>query len=278
MSSSPSTQPLPEATASTDDISGSKDISEPRRDRGQRADKPGGASDSSSRNDSRRQRQNTGQRRWNNSRAQGRIQRFLASSAEVNSEPDATSLHPESVQLETPPASTHSQPNNNYRRSPHTARGRSANHQGQDSSTGQRRRAARFNPALSKAPEGVSRQTGSPPKGSDGNPSRKRTRAPPGDDLTSILTFALSNLPYPECMICFNPILPGHPSWSCSPKEDKDAQSCWNTFHLKCIKPWAEKSVKDTEDAWRARGEERKGEWRCPGCQSKREIVPRKYR
>ena len=72
-------------------------------------------------------------------------------------------------------------------------------------------------------------------------------------------------------------MLPGHPSWSCSPKEEKDAQSCWNTFHLKCIKPWAEKSVKDTEDAWRARGEERKGEWRCPGCQSKREIVPRKY-
>lgn len=78
-------------------------------------------------------------------------------------------------------------------------------------------------------------------------------------------------------MICFNPILPGQPSWSCSPKEEKDAQLCWNTFHLKCIKPWAEKSVKDTEDAWKARGEERKGEWRCPGCQSKRELVPRKY-
>ncbi|KAI0000621.1 hypothetical protein BJV74DRAFT_876894 [Russula compacta] len=78
-------------------------------------------------------------------------------------------------------------------------------------------------------------------------------------------------------MICFNPIRPEQPTWSCSPSGEKEAQSCWNTFHLKCIQPWAEKSVKDMEEAWRARGEEKKGEWRCPGCQSKREIVPRKY-
>jgi hypothetical protein len=204
--------------------------------------------------------------------------RLLASPTALNPELlDTTLSRPQSVQQESPAASTPSQPNN-HRRTPHPSRGRPTNAQSQDPNPpGQRRRAARFNPALSEPTAGVSGTGKDAPAQAGGNSSRKRTRAPPGDDLTSILTFALSNPPYPECMICFNPILPGHPSWSCSPKEEKDAQSCWNTFHLKCIKPWAEKSVKDTEDAWRARGEERKGEWRCPGCQSQREIVPRKY-
>ena len=280
MSSSPSTQPQPDETTNTSHISGSKELPEYRRNRGQRALNSGGVSDTPSRNDTRRQRHNAGQRRRNNSQGPGRNKRLLASSATLNSGLDATSLRPQSDRLESSPASTHSQSNNHHRRIPHTAR--PPNSQGQDSTTtplaGQRRRAARFNPALSEpAASSVTRKADAPAQASGGNSSRRRTRAPPGDDLTSILTFALSNPPFPECMICFNPILPGHPSWSCSPKEEKDAQSCWNTFHLKCIKPWAEKSVKETEDAWRARGEERKGEWRCPACQSKREIVPRRY-
>lgn len=278
MSSSPSTQPLPDATASTNHLSANTEVPESLRNRGQRALNPSDASDTSRRNDTRRQRQNEGTRRGNNSRGPGKNKRLLALSATLNSELDATSFRPQSARLESPPASTHSQSNNHYRRTPHSARGRPTNSQGQDPTPpGQRRRAARFNPALSEPTASVTGKADVPAQASGGNSSRKRTRAPPGDDLTSILTFALSNPPFPECMICFNPMLPGHPSWSCSPKEEKDAQSCWNTFHLKCIKPWAEKSVKDTEDAWRARGEERKGEWRCPGCQSKREIVPRKY-
>jgi transcriptional repressor NF-X1 len=279
MSSSASTQPAPDATTGTSHVAGRNEVSEPLRNRGQRGHNPGGASDPSSRNDTRRHRQNAGpgggQRRQNNSRGPGRNARLLASPTALNSELlDTTLSRPQSIQPESTAASTPSQPNN-HRRTSHPSRGRPTNAQGQDPNPGQRRRAARFNPALSEPAAGVSGKDAPTPAG--GNASRKRTRAPPGDDLTSILTFALSNPPYPECMICFNPILPGHPSWSCSPKEEKDAQSCWNTFHLKCIKPWAEKSVKDTEEAWRARGEERKGEWRCPGCQSKREIVPRKY-
>ena len=104
----------------------------------------------------------------------------------------------------------------------------------------------------------------------------------------------LSVAPYPDCLICFAPIHPAQPVWSCSPpmpvsavsddESGKDAaravetaQCCWTTFHLKCIRSWASKSVKNIEDAWRARGEERKGEWRCPGCQSKRLVVPNGY-
>ena len=40
-------------------------------------------------------------------------------------------------------------------------------------------------------------------------------------------------------------------------------QDCWTTFQVKCIRSWASKSVKDIADAWRARGEEWNGDWRC---------------
>lgn len=58
-----------------------------------------------------------------------------------------------------------------------------------------------------------------------------------------------------------------------------DSQCCYTPFHLKCIKAWASKSVKDLAEAYRARGEADKAcEWRCPGCQKKRLEVPHKYR
>jgi hypothetical protein len=106
---------------------------------------------------------------------------------------------------------------------------------------------------------------------------------PIGDDLASTLIHALSTPPYPDCPICFSSIHPAQPSWSCSPSsptivgENEEVQYCWTTFHVKCIRSWASKSVKDIADAWRARGEERNGDWRCPGCQSKRETVPSGY-
>lgn len=165
----------------------------------------------------------------------------------------------------------------NFNRPPHPAKGRAGTPHVQDTnspasgSPGHTRRAARSNPGVSVPKTDASAPT------NEANPPRKRNKAPAGDDLTSVLTFSLSTPPFPECMICFNRIRPEQHTWSCSPTEEKEAQSCWNTFHLKCILSWAEKSVKDLEEAWRARGEERKGEWRCPGCQSRRDIVPRKY-
>ncbi|OJA15713.1 hypothetical protein AZE42_09960 [Rhizopogon vesiculosus] len=105
-----------------------------------------------------------------------------------------------------------------------------------------------------------------------------RSKAPLADDLTSTLIHALSTPPYPDCPICFNAIRPEQPTWSCSSSEpSENLQCCWSTFHLKCIRAWAAKSVKDLEEAWRIRGEERAGEWRCPGCQAKRERVPLTY-
>ena len=107
------------------------------------------------------------------------------------------------------------------------------------------------------------------------------------DDLTSRLIYALRTPPYPDCPICFSSIHPAQPVWSCSPSipvirpddaESDEQQYCWTSFHTKCIGSWATKSVKDIADAWRARGEEgRRGDWRCPGCQAKREIIPSGY-
>ncbi|KAI0042826.1 hypothetical protein FA95DRAFT_1499565 [Auriscalpium vulgare] len=146
------------------------------------------------------------------------------------------------------------------------------------------KRTARFNGKLSET------KASAPSPAVSHYPAQAYSAPVPKDDLTSTLIHELSTPPYLDCAICFNSIHPAQPSWSCSPlipaarspadsaSNDKEpAQYCWTTFHLKCIKSWAAKSVKDVEEAWRARGEEKKGEWRCPGCQLKREVVPRAY-
>ncbi|KAI0635276.1 hypothetical protein C8Q77DRAFT_1054207 [Trametes polyzona] len=134
------------------------------------------------------------------------------------------------------------------------------------------------------------------PVAQDAPSAKYRSAAPKKDDLTSRLIHELSTPPYPDCLICFAPITPMQSTWSCSPshptaaatddesglsekqqRADANAQCCWMTFHLKCIRSWAAKSVKDVVEAWRARGEEKEGDWRCPGCQSKRTAVPSSY-
>ncbi|KAK0489493.1 hypothetical protein EDD18DRAFT_1189467 [Armillaria luteobubalina] len=142
-------------------------------------------------------------------------------------------------------------------------------------------RRAKFNPGLT--PDSSSQR---PP----GQKKHKPKNAPTdqADDLTSILIRGLSTQPYTECPICFNAIRPFEPTWSCSPSipilpptDSAEAfvpQYCWTTFHLKCIRSWSEKSYKEVKEAWRARGEDRGGEWRCPGCQGKRDVLIGGYR
>ena len=154
-----------------------------------------------------------------------------------------------------------------------------------------RRRAPKFDGGLTDS----SKQAAPEVKENDVPASLRYRNLPKEDTLTARLIRELSIAPYPDCIICFNAIHPAQPTWSCSPltpisattddesgkettsRAAETAQCCWATFHLKCIRSWAAKSVKDIEDAWRARGEERKGEWRCPGCQSKRMNVPTSY-
>ncbi|KAJ3508832.1 hypothetical protein NLJ89_g5540 [Agrocybe chaxingu] len=140
------------------------------------------------------------------------------------------------------------------------------------------RRRAKFGSGLTTT-EGSSNLTDKNP-----NEPRRKKLLPEGDDLTSTLIRGLSTPPYPDCPICFSSIRPEHAIWSCSPStpivtssEAQVTQYCWTSFHVRCIRSWAEKSVKEVADAWRARGEDKKGDWRCPGCQAKREVVPSGY-
>ena len=106
-----------------------------------------------------------------------------------------------------------------------------------------------------------------------------------GDGLISTLIRGLTSAPYHDCPICFSSIRPDQAIWSCSPStpliqigQKKTSQYCWTSFHVKCIRSWADKSVKEVAEAWRVRGEpDKKGDWRCPGCQAKRDIVPSGY-
>ncbi|KAK0192391.1 hypothetical protein F5146DRAFT_1102355 [Armillaria mellea] len=142
------------------------------------------------------------------------------------------------------------------------------------------RRRAKFNAGLT--PDSSQRPLGR---------NRPRPRNPPSDqadDLTSILIRGLSTHPYTDCPICFNAIRPSDTTWSCSPfipilpptdsVEPFVAQYCWTTFHLKCIRSWSEKSYNEVKEAWHARGEDKGGEWRCPGCQGKRGVLIGGYR
>lgn len=111
----------------------------------------------------------------------------------------------------------------------------------------------------------------------------KPTPAPADADLTTRLIHAFSNRSTSssdalECPICFIAIHHAQPTWSCVLSADTGNACCWTTFHLKCIREWAAKSTKETRDAYRARNEDREGEWRCPGCQTKRNEVPRVYK
>ncbi|GJJ11287.1 hypothetical protein Clacol_005519 [Clathrus columnatus] len=134
--------------------------------------------------------------------------------------------------------------------------------------------------------KGENRNSGSTSKPRDRNSSRKgqfgaqlsrnttqnkliRPKSPSSDsDLTTRLIYSMKTPPYPDCPICFNPLHPAQPIWSCS-LGDGVLSCCWTPFHLKCIKDWAKKSTKDVRDALQARGVTNESEyWRCPGFSS----------
>ena len=270
MSSSPFPQPQDQSTSATLNLERTE-IRNSHRNGGYGSNTRGDSSGRDETGVNREQRPTADRRRRHKPRGSNVDEPHTIPSASVTSDPDAATLRPQpdrTASAGPSPASSRMSSKNRNR----LPSGRAVTSHAQPLASGQSGQSRRSNPGISVS--GADALT--PTSGS--NLQRKRVKAPPGDDLTSILIYSLSTPPFPECMICFNRIRPEQPTWSCSPSEEKEAQSCWNTFHLKCIQPWAGKSVKDMEEAWRARGEEKKGEWRCPGCQSKREIVPQRYR
>ena len=88
------------------------------------------------------------------------------------------------------------------------------------------------------------------------------------EDLMLRMTEALSKGEY-DCSICTDSVSPFRriclqkvqrwkPVWSC--------KVCWTVFHMSCIKKWASHSLGEGPV------------WRCPGCQTPSDTVPREYR
>ncbi|KAG8719431.1 FKBP12-associated protein [Ceratobasidium sp. 395] len=76
---------------------------------------------------------------------------------------------------------------------------------------------------------------------------------PTSGDLTSRLIYSLTHKEDAvDCPICFNPVHPTQPIWSCAPPpidplEDPSAAPatcCWTIFHMRCIKQWAQNKRK----------------------------------
>ena len=62
-------------------------------------------------------------------------------------------------------------------------------------------------------------------------------------DLTSRLIHSFTHKADAlDCPICFNSIHPAQPIWSCSSTRSVET-CCWTTFHLKCVRSWAQKSI-----------------------------------
>jgi transcriptional repressor NF-X1 len=64
-----------------------------------------------------------------------------------------------------------------------------------------------------------------------------------------------------ECMVCCDPIRVRDRVWNC--------EHCYNVFHLKCIKAWAQSQTTGQEEAAQT--------WRCPTCQTHIRRVPNAY-
>ncbi|KAJ1915226.1 FKBP12-associated protein [Mycoemilia scoparia] len=117
-----------------------------------------------------------------------------------------------------------------------------------------------------------------PRKSSISSSSRTKSLMMQNADLMTKQTHQLKTSTY-ECMVCCDIVYPRQAVWSCN--------VCWAIFHLKCIKTWARTSAKvdnpseNNSDNGGGGDSVANGggqqQWRCPGCQNKRLVIPREY-
>nr|NP_001071774.1 transcription factor protein [Ciona intestinalis]BAE06581.1 transcription factor protein [Ciona intestinalis] len=77
-------------------------------------------------------------------------------------------------------------------------------------------------------------------------------------DQASVLHEQLTSGTY-ECMVCCDHVRPPQAVWSCG--------TCYNVFHMGCIKKWARSPAARIEESG----------WRCPGCQNVTPKIPASY-
>ncbi|ODV90541.1 hypothetical protein CANCADRAFT_19649, partial [Tortispora caseinolytica NRRL Y-17796] len=68
-----------------------------------------------------------------------------------------------------------------------------------------------------------------------------------------------------DCLICYDSVTPRSKVWACD--------VCSHVFHLSCVQKWASKTIENNSTASNT-----SSKWRCPGCQTVRESVPKLYK
>ena len=73
-----------------------------------------------------------------------------------------------------------------------------------------------------------------------------------------------------ECPICTNEVAPNSKIWSCN--------TCWTVFHLTCITRWSKNEGSTLAPQRNTEGDlPSPRQWRCPGCNLPKEILPSAY-
>ena len=73
-----------------------------------------------------------------------------------------------------------------------------------------------------------------------------------------------------ECPICTNEVQRSSKVWSC--------KTCWTVFHLGCIKKWSENEGSTLAQRAAENGELPPArQWRCPGCNLPKDVLPSAY-
>ena len=100
-------------------------------------------------------------------------------------------------------------------------------------------------------------------------PSRRRASKSGAPDIATRTHEDIDNGFY-ECPICTNEVQRNSKVWSC--------HTCWTVFHLTCIKKWSSNEGSSaTQQALQDGESPQSRQWRCPGCNLAKNVVPQGY-
>ena len=74
---------------------------------------------------------------------------------------------------------------------------------------------------------------------------------------------------YYECAVCYQELKRRSRVWSC--------RTCWTVFHLGCIKEWSSKEGSAAARTQAEDGEPAPRQWRCPGCNLPKDVMPKHF-
>lgn len=101
-------------------------------------------------------------------------------------------------------------------------------------------------------------------------PMEQRPKAPKSaaSDIATRTHEDIDNGHY-ECAVCYQELKRRSRVWSC--------RTCWTVFHLGCIKEWSSKEGSAVARPQLEDGECAPRQWRCPGCNLPKDILPKHF-